>query len=204
MVLLQVDVGLCKLLVIRNTLVKDFSGKVKFLIEAAVTANFVVGLVRFTHEALKVSEPSFTTLSVGKDQLVIHTLVFHERSCHQKVLDKLFRLILLPAEFNYSLKLTGIVGFDEGIDGGRDATLVELGFSKLGPNFRLVSFLGKLSCLSDVVKFVENYLDGVDWLVELFVDAECFLIQAVLWFESHSGKLVTIVVIQSVNVVHHT
>lgn len=110
---------------------------------------------------------------------------------------------MLPAEFNNSLELTWIVGLDESIDCSRNAALVELGLTKLGPNFRLVCFLGVLSRLSDIVKFVQNHLNGVDWLVEFFVDAESFLVKAVLGFESHSGKLVTIVVVQSVDVVHH-
>lgn len=50
LVLLEVDVGLSKLLVVGDALVEDLSSLVKLVIEAAVTTVFDISLVRITDE----------------------------------------------------------------------------------------------------------------------------------------------------------
>lgn len=106
------------------------------------------------------------------------------------------------AEFNNALKLASIVSLDECIDDRDKVALVKLGLTKLTPDFRLVSLLSELCSRADVVELIQDDFNGIDWLVELLVDAEGFLVEGMLIFKGHLGKLVTIIVVQTIDVVH--
>jgi len=79
-----------------------------------------------------------------------------------------------------------------------------LSLSELGPNLRFVGLFSKLSRLTDVIQLVKNDLDGINRLVELLVDAKSLGVKLVVIIKSHSGELVTIIVVKSVDVVHNT
>jgi hypothetical protein len=57
-----------------------------------------------------------------------------------------------------------------------------LSFSEFGEDFWQVCFFSVLSSLFDVLQVVENNLDGLNWLVELLVDAQSLLIESMLFF----------------------
>jgi len=106
------------------------------------------------------------------------------------------------AEFDDALELASIVSLDEGINDGDKVALVKLGLTKLTPNLRLVCLLSKLCSRADVVELVQDDLNGINWLIELLVDAKGFLVEGMLIFKGHFGKLVTIIVVQTIDVVH--
>jgi len=82
-----------------------------------------------------------------------------------------------------------------------------LGLSKLSPYFWSVDLLcvllGKSHVSFEVVKLVEHNLNSLNMLVKLLVDAKGLLIESVLLLLTDLGKLVSVVVIKSVDVVHN-
>lgn len=81
--------------------------------------------------------------------------------------------------------------------------MIQLSFTEFGPYFWLAGLLCKLLGTLDVVKFVQKYLNSLDMLTEFLVNAQSFIIEAVFVFLGDSSKLDTIVIVKSVDVVHH-
>ena len=202
LILLQLNVDLGEFLVVVNALVQDLSSQVELVIEAAVSTLFTVSLVGLANEGLKVSEPALATLGVSEDELVIDTLVLELSAGHQEILDNLLRLVLLSRELDDSLEFRSVVSLDEGIDRRADCPLTKLGLTELRPSLWLVSLLGELGGLPDIVELVEDDLDGINWLVALLVDAEGLVVELVLVVKSHLSELITVVVVESDDVVH--
>jgi hypothetical protein len=100
--------------------------------------------------------------------------------------------------------MVSILSFDEGFNGLVKVVEVELSLGEFKPDFGFVSLISELSSDLDVLNVVKQDLDGFNVLTELLVDAKSFFVKFVLGFLSNVSELNSIVVIKSVDVVHHT
>jgi len=101
-----------------------------------------------------------------------------------------------------SFEHTSIVSLDESLNSGHKTLLIKLSFTKLAENFRLVGFLSVFCGSADVVKVVQEYPNGLNWLIEFLVDDKRFLVETMLLFLAHICELDTVVIVETVNVVH--
>lgn len=80
--------------------------------------------------------------------------------------------------------------------------MVELGLAKLTEDSWLVDLFSVLSGLLDVVQVVKDDSDGFNWLVDLLVDAEGFIVEAVLGILGKLSEFHAVVLVQLVDVIH--
>lgn len=97
-----------------------------------------------------------------------------------------------------------VASLDEALDGLSQHALVELGLSKLGPDFGFVCLLCKGLRALEVVLLLEEDLNSLDVLSELLVDAQGFVVELVLVLLGNLGELLPVIVVQTVDVVHHS
>lgn len=80
--------------------------------------------------------------------------------------------------------------------------MVKLGLTKLAEDSWLVDLFSVLSGLLDVVQVVKDDSDGFNWLVDLLVDAEGFIVEAVLGILGKLSEFHAVVLVQLVDVIH--
>lgn len=180
LVLLEHYIGVSELVVVLDSLEKNLSRQVKFVVEATVSTGEDVSLVGLVYEGLKIRKESFSTHSVSKDKFGVNSLLLLVPTGHQQVSNDLLIVVLLGRQVDNSVEVVSISSLDEGIDGLVEVTKLELSLGQLKPDFGLVGLVSKFGGELDVLNVFNEDVDGFDVLTKLLVDAKSFFVKLVL------------------------
>mmetsp|Transcript_18277 Transcript_18277/g.34922 ORF Transcript_18277/g.34922 Transcript_18277/m.34922 type:complete len:615 (+) Transcript_18277:992-2836(+) len=200
--LLEVHVAKCKLGVVLDVFVDDLRGQVELFVEQPLANIRVLGVVLRVEEVLELS--ILLCLSIRVNKLVVQDRVLELRSGHKEEVDEfLVKRSGLGSE-NDIFEVLRILGLEERADSLLDHLCLQLRLTQDDPYIRLVPVLSEVRGFLDVFLALQEDLNSLNTHLELLVDEECLVVELVLRVGSNLGNLRTIVVVETVDVVHNS
>merc|ERR1719424_1461043 len=97
-----------------------------------------------------------------------------------------------------------VLGLEVGINRVSDQRIVQLCTTKLVPTIIRVRTCGILGCALEGFQIGKENIHRLGMFVTLLEDNKSLLIQPVLITESNLSNFITVIIIQTVNVIHNT
>mmetsp|Transcript_19096 Transcript_19096/g.34519 ORF Transcript_19096/g.34519 Transcript_19096/m.34519 type:complete len:495 (-) Transcript_19096:2921-4405(-) len=214
-VFLEIDVTQGELRVVVDALEENLGCIVETLGETTISNGLDVGNIRPIDKHLKVSQ--IVNLSVGIDELGVQKILLEILSCHLEIGDELSVNLGLVGLIAHLHVFTSILGIDETDNRIGSHLLLQLRYTKLGPNRLLVDLVGEALGAVKVLHEVNKDTNGKDLHLDLLllvrrvfglgkfvVDAVGLLIKHVTLRHANEGNVLGIKVIQLVNVPGNT
>lgn len=198
----QMDQARGQLGVVSETFEQDLSSLVVLLLEASVTNISDISRVGGGDESLQLIQ--FVALGQRVDQFAVNKLILYLSSAHLKVADQILEFLLSFGGLDHSLIEIGVISLNVRLNGLANQVLVQLSSGQLAPDLWEVHLLGELLGSVNGFDVVQQNLDGLNIVVGLLVDNEGLLVQLVVASEGDLSQFRTIIVVQSVNVIHNS